>query len=448
MRIRLLASVALTLLAFAASAESRPLTLAWDANTESNIGGYMVVYGSASHTYTTNVDVGNKTSVSLSFPDAQPLYIAVKAYNTAGLQSPPSSEVFLPAAGSHVTIEAPSNNGLVTQPFIISGWAADPGGVSATGVDAVNVYAYPGSLAATPILINSTTYGAARPDVANYLGGSRFTPSGFSTTVTSLKPGTYVFAVFAHSTVTGAWLPATRTIRIGAGPVLFFESPQTGNVVGQPFLITGYALDTRAKTGTGVDAVTISYKPAAGGPEILLGYASYTNRPDVTAAYGSRFTPSGFIAGLSTLPAGTFTLIVRAHSTVTKSFVIAASATIYSGPVTAVDVPDGVNPAHQGFTISGWSIDRRSASGSGISRVDIYAYPSTGGPAIFLGTATPNQSRPDVAAAYGAQFVNSGYSLFVGNTLAPGRYLLVLYPLTTVSGAFATPSTRAVDVLP
>ena len=83
------------LLLIGVKAEARPIALAWDANSESNIAGYVVVYGYASGAYTANVDVGNKTTVTLqNLPDSKVLYFAVKAYNTSGLMSAPSSEVF------------------------------------------------------------------------------------------------------------------------------------------------------------------------------------------------------------------------------------------------------------------------------------------------------------------------------------------------------------------
>ena len=36
--------------------------LAWDANTESQLGGYKLYYGQASRNYTSSIDIGNKTA--------------------------------------------------------------------------------------------------------------------------------------------------------------------------------------------------------------------------------------------------------------------------------------------------------------------------------------------------------------------------------------------------
>jgi hypothetical protein len=58
-----------------------------------------------------------------------------------------------------------------------------------------------------------------------------------------------------------------------------------------------------------------------------------------------------------------------------------------------------------------------------------------GQPGIFLGLAAYGAARPDVAAAYGAAFGASGFSLSVSG-LAPGTYDLVAWPFSTVTGTF------------
>jgi hypothetical protein len=79
-------------LAMPASAQARPITLAWAANTESNLAGYVIGYGVQSGVYLTFVDVGNVTTFTLDLPGSQ-YYFAVRAYNTAGASSAFSAEV-------------------------------------------------------------------------------------------------------------------------------------------------------------------------------------------------------------------------------------------------------------------------------------------------------------------------------------------------------------------
>ncbi|MDW7710065.1 MAG: Ig-like domain-containing protein [Deferrisomatales bacterium] len=77
------------------------VTVAWDPNPPSeNVTGYVLHYGKTSRTasgftaYSSQVNVGNVTQHSLALPDdGGTYYLAVVAYNGAGLQSHYSSEV-------------------------------------------------------------------------------------------------------------------------------------------------------------------------------------------------------------------------------------------------------------------------------------------------------------------------------------------------------------------
>jgi hypothetical protein len=69
------------------------ISLAWDANTESDLGGYKVYYGTASRTYGTPIDVGNVTSHKAEgLTIGQTYYFAVTAYDTSNNESDYSNE--------------------------------------------------------------------------------------------------------------------------------------------------------------------------------------------------------------------------------------------------------------------------------------------------------------------------------------------------------------------
>jgi hypothetical protein len=69
-------------------------TLLWNANAETNIGGYRVHYGYESRSYVTNVDVGNFTEWRLrGLSNGVTHHFAVTAYDTDGLESDFSDEV-------------------------------------------------------------------------------------------------------------------------------------------------------------------------------------------------------------------------------------------------------------------------------------------------------------------------------------------------------------------
>ena len=90
----------LRLLSFAVLAVlacSTPLaaqTLAWNANTESNIAGYRIEYGTVSGSPSTTIDAGNVTSRTMTGLTAgTTYYFRVIAYNTSGQTSAPSAQV-------------------------------------------------------------------------------------------------------------------------------------------------------------------------------------------------------------------------------------------------------------------------------------------------------------------------------------------------------------------
>ena len=71
----------------------RNVTIAWNANKETNLSGYVIRYGTSSRTYTASVDVGKRTTFALALNDFTTYYVAVEAYNIAGGRSVLSSEV-------------------------------------------------------------------------------------------------------------------------------------------------------------------------------------------------------------------------------------------------------------------------------------------------------------------------------------------------------------------
>lgn len=93
-RIRLLCGLAITLCASGAagSAMAGTMDLEWDPVPGAH--GYRVYYGFQSGVYTQSVNVGPTTRTTLNLPqDCTPYYVAVKAYNSAGVSEVYSGEV-------------------------------------------------------------------------------------------------------------------------------------------------------------------------------------------------------------------------------------------------------------------------------------------------------------------------------------------------------------------
>jgi len=70
------------------------LKLIWDANTEDDLAGYKVYYGTSSGNYEQPIDVGNVTEYELKgLNEGITYYIALTAYDTSNNESEKSDEV-------------------------------------------------------------------------------------------------------------------------------------------------------------------------------------------------------------------------------------------------------------------------------------------------------------------------------------------------------------------
>jgi hypothetical protein len=89
------------ILAAVPSARAASVSLAWDANKETDIGGYVVSYGTAPGTYTTSMDVGLVTTFQVNnLAGATKYYLSVRAYNRARQLSGYSGEIAATTPGN------------------------------------------------------------------------------------------------------------------------------------------------------------------------------------------------------------------------------------------------------------------------------------------------------------------------------------------------------------
>ena len=117
------------------------------------------------------------------------------------------------------------------------------------------------------------------------------------------------------------------------------DAPATGSSVLPPFLVGGWALETSAASGSGVDAVHVWASPAIG-PAIFLGVAAMNAaRPDVAAIFGAQFQQAGFNLVVTTaLPPGNYTLQVLARRASTGTFDIVEQVPVVVRGVTLSDL--------------------------------------------------------------------------------------------------------------
>jgi len=230
-----------------------------------------------------------------------------------------------------MSLDRPLSNSTSGSTVTASGWAIDMASASGTGVDQVHLWAFPTG-GGSPTALGVATYGLSRPDVGAAFGDSRFTNSGFQIAA-PLPPGNYTITAYLHSTVSGTFnLTASATnVTVNAtnsNPQMNIDSPPAGASRARSFTISGWAVDTGAPSGTGIDAIHVWAFPVGGGPQFFVGVATYgLARPDVGTYVGSsQFNNSGYTISMTSgnVPSpGLYDFYVFAHSTVTGNFPIA-----------------------------------------------------------------------------------------------------------------------------
>ena len=114
-------------------------------------------------------------------------------------------------------------------------------------------------------------------------------------------------------------------------------------------------------------------------------------------------------------------------------------------PLMSVDEPVEGATVFERFRITGWAVDRGAAADAGIDAVHIWAIPDGGGAATFVTAVAPAGARPDIAAWLGPQFEASGFGAQVSG-LAPGGYTFAIFAHSSVTGTFAPPVLRHIQI--
>ena len=100
------ASAVLAGLLSSAAAEAGSVTLAWDPNSEADLAGYIVSWGTSPGSYSASLNAGLQTAWTVpNLPNGVRYYFAVQAYNIAGLRSDYSEEVSTIVTDQPITID-------------------------------------------------------------------------------------------------------------------------------------------------------------------------------------------------------------------------------------------------------------------------------------------------------------------------------------------------------
>ena len=110
---------------------ARAATASWDPNTEPDLAGYKLSYGTQPGIHTVTIDVGRVTTYTFNPPAGTRYYVVVQAYSTTGALSAKSAEVTLdvPLPNRAPTLTQPANqSGVVDATVSLALTASDPEG--------------------------------------------------------------------------------------------------------------------------------------------------------------------------------------------------------------------------------------------------------------------------------------------------------------------------------
>ena len=222
----LLASIAL-LLAVALPAMAASTRLHWDPNTEADLAGYVLVYGTASGVYTQSVSLApTATTHEVTGLQGGTYFFAIRAFNTAGLQSGYSNEVKVVVTGasqgsSTITSFSPASGPVIGGTTVtINGSGFQQGAtvrfgnlpatiLSSTGTSLV--VRTPGQQAAALVALT-----VLNPDGTGVQLPQAFTYGGLPPTITRIEPTVGPAAGGTVVTIEGAYFQHGVSVSVGA----------------------------------------------------------------------------------------------------------------------------------------------------------------------------------------------------------------------------------------
>ena len=184
-----------------------------------------------------------------------------------------------------IVIDAPSQGATVSQPFKLSGWAADMTAPSGTGVDMVRVSARRADGTIVPAWQCHLRHRSAQ--TSGFYFDQQPLAAGYELNVSGLPAGTYTL-VAEGSFTRRSWTLRVRSASVqvtvaGTAPFGVIDTPAPGASVAGTVMVTGWAL-----SNVGVARVAIYRDPVDTETEqVWIGDATFVEgaRPDVAAAF-------------------------------------------------------------------------------------------------------------------------------------------------------------------
>ena len=260
---------------------SAQVSLAWDANTEPNLAGYKIYYGTASHNYGWVLNVGKVTTYTVTgLTDGLTYYFAATAYNTSNLESAYSGEV---SQGSCTYSISPP-----TQGFTASA------GTGTVSVSTQSTCPWTAVSGASWMTITSGSNG-----------------TGNGTVFYSMSANTSPTSRTASSTMAGKIFTATQAGTSGSTFTITASAGTGGSIspsglvavsygTSKTFTITpnsGYRVANVLVNGTSVGALTTyTFSKVTANRTIAATFAANTYTITASAGTGGSISPSGLVA--------------------------------------------------------------------------------------------------------------------------------------------------------
>ncbi|MFN7964676.1 MAG: Ig-like domain-containing protein [Acidobacteriota bacterium] len=335
------------------SVSAGTIDLAWNPITDADKAGYKVYYGTASRTYSSNKDVGNVTTTTLTGLTAcTRYYMAVKAYDTGGLESTNYSNEVVGLPRPVVTTVTPSSaeqGASVT--LTIDGESFDTGAtvaISGTGITILATRRNSCSQLAVDVKVDLAATTGARdvtvtnPDLSFGVKAAGFTvAANVAPTVSSTDPvaGATNVAITKTPTVTFSEAMDVASITAANVRLLDVNNAVVAQAAGSPSLSADKRVATITPAASLKNSATyrIQVIGGASGVKDTLGKnmtSNFDQTPGFTCAAGTDTTPPTVSSATPT--DGATNVPVTTKPTVTFSEAM-DSATINANTVRLLD---------------------------------------------------------------------------------------------------------------
>jgi hypothetical protein len=306
------------------------VTLTWDPNSETDLAGYEIYYGTSSGNYQWNIDVGNVTIYTLTgLNPGMTYYIAATAYNTSGYESgysnevsfftgsctytiSPSSASFSAAGGSGsvtVTTQAGCNWGTSAAPSWVS---VNSGAGLGSGTMRYTVSSNTGTTRIASLTVAGNVFTITEAGVQTYTitassgSGGSISPSG----QVSVQSG--AVQTFTITPNTGYKVADVIVDGVSQGAITSytFSAVSTNHTISATFSLITYQVKTEIGNGVGHGTINPTSQVVNSGSK-----TSFTVIPD--SGYTATVTGCG-----GTLSGQTFTTgVITGDCTITANFI-------------------------------------------------------------------------------------------------------------------------------